>query len=73
MVNIKFDYFIGKNCQIVSKPEKIDSKLNEVYYDFGVIKEVNHQDGYILINTQKGFISKKIEDIYDILPIDDSF
>ena len=73
MENKKFDYFIGKNCQIISKPENINSKLNEVYYDFGIIKEVNHQDGYILINTQNGFISKKIEYIYDILPIDDSF
>ena len=73
MENIKFDYFIGKNCQIVSKPENLDLRLNEVYYDFGIIKEVNHQEGYILINTKNGFISKKIEDIYDILPIDDSY
>jgi hypothetical protein len=73
MENIKLDYFIGKHCQIVSKPENINSNFKEVYYDFGIIKEVNHQEGLILINTQNGFISKKIEDIFDILPIDDSF
>lgn len=73
MENIRLDYFIGKHCQIVSKPEDIQSKFEEVYYDYGIIKEVNHQEGFILINTQNGFISKKIDDIYEILPIDDSF
>ena len=69
----KLDYFIGKHCQIVSKPEEIQSEFEEVYYDFGIIKEVNHQEGFILINTLNGFISKKFEDIYEILPIDDFF
>jgi hypothetical protein len=72
MENIKLDYFIGKNCQIVSKIDNINSKFNEVYYDFGIIKEVNYQEGFILINTPNGFINKKIENIYDILPIDNS-
>jgi len=72
MENIKLDYFIGKNCQIISKIDDIKSKFNEVYYDFGIIKEVNYQEGFILINTPNGFVSKKIEDIYDILPIDNS-
>ena len=73
MEYLKLDYFVGKNCQIVSKPMKIESEFEEVYYDFGIIKEVNHQEGFIIINTQNGFISKKFEDIYEILPIDDNF
>ncbi len=73
MEYLKLDYFVGKNCQIVSKPKNIESEFEEVYYDFGIIKEVNHQEGFIVINTQNGFISKKFEDIYEILPIDDNF
>ena len=71
MQDIKLDDYIGKHCQIVSKIGEIKSEFEEVYYDFGIIKEVNHQEGFILINTLSGFISKKFEDIYDILPIDD--
>ena len=73
MEYLKLDYFIGKNCQIVSKPVNIESEFEEVYYDFGIIKEVNHQEGLIIINTKNGFITKKFEDIYEILPIDDNF
>jgi hypothetical protein len=65
---INVDNFIGKHCQVVSKIGEIKSE--EVYYDFGIIKEVNHQEGFIIINTPNGFINKKFEDIYDILPID---
>jgi len=70
MEDIKLDYYIGKHCQVISKLSEIKSEFEEVYYDFGIIKEVNHQDGFILMNTLNGFISKKFEDIYDILPID---
>ena len=70
MEDIKLDYYIGKHCQVISKLLEIKSEFEEVYYDFGIIKEVNHQEGFILINTLNGFISKKFEDIYDILPID---
>ena len=70
MEYIKIDDYIGKNCQIVSKNIKLESESEEVYYDFGIIKEVNYQEGFIIINTPSGFINKKIEDIYDILPID---
>jgi hypothetical protein len=73
MEEVKLDYYIGKHCQIVSKPEMIESNFEEVYYDFGTIKEVNHNEGFILINTKDGFIHKKFEDIYDILPLDDIF
>ena len=73
MKDVKLDYYIGKHCQIVSKPEIIKSNFEEVYYDFGTIKEVNHNDGFILINTKDGIIIKKFEDIYDILPLDDIF
>lgn len=73
MEEVKLDYYIGKHCQIVSKPEKFKSDFEEVYYDFGTIKEINHNEGFILINTQDGFIIKKFEDIYDIIPIDDIF
>ena len=65
---INIDDYIGKNCQIVSK--NIEFASEEVYYDFGIIKEVNYQEGFIIINTPSGFKNKKIEDIYDILPID---
>ena len=65
------DDYIGKHCQIISKTFDIKKEFEEVFYDFGIIKEVNHQEGFILINTSKGFISKKFEDIYDILPIND--
>ena len=71
MQDIKLDEYLGKHCQIVSKSGEIKSKFEEVYYDFGIIKEINHQEGIILINTLSGFISKKFEEIYDILPIDD--
>ena len=73
MEEVKLDYYIGKHCQIVSKPEKVKSDFEEVYYDFGIIKEINHNEGFILINTPDGFIIKKFEDIYDIIPIDDIF
>ena len=70
---IKLDDYIGKHCQIVSKIAEIKSEYEEVYYDFGIIKEVNHQEGFIIINTSNGFINKKFEDIYDILPIENDF
>lgn len=71
MENIKLDYYVGKHCQIISKLTEKKSDFEEVYYDFGIIKEINHQEGFILINTLNGSISKKFEDIYDILPIDE--
>ena len=72
MDDIKLDFYIGKHCQIVSKlSEKSD--FEEVYYDFGTIKEINHQEGFIIVNTINGFITKKLEDIYDILPIENYF
>jgi ribosomal protein S8 len=70
---IKLDDYIGKHCQIVSKIVEVKSEYEEVYYDFGIIKEVNHQEGFIIINTPSGFINKKFEDIYDILPIENEF
>jgi hypothetical protein len=71
MKDIKLNDYIGKHCQIVSKIVDIKSEFEEVFYDFGIIKEVNYQEGFISINTLSGFINKKFEDIYDILPIDD--
>ena len=53
MEEVKLDYYIGKHCQIVSKPKIIESNFEEVYYDFGTIKEVNHNEGFILINTKQ--------------------
>jgi hypothetical protein len=73
MKEIKLEDYIGKHCQIVSKYLEIKSEFEEVYYDFGIVKEINHQEGLIRINTLSGFICKKIEDIYDILPIGDYF
>ena len=55
----------GHYCKIISKIPNIE----EASIDFGIIKEVNQEDNYIVVNTKNQIKKIKLTDIYDALPV----
>ena len=69
MKKSEFDELLGKYCRVISKvSELVDSELEEVFYDFGTLKVVDHEDNFILVETKSGLKRIKIDDVYDIIP-----
>jgi hypothetical protein len=63
----ELDELMGQYCRVISKVPEVE----ETFYDFGTVKYVNTENGFILLETKRGLKHFKIEDIYDALPIDD--
>ena len=57
----------GKYCRVISKV----SDLEETFYDFGTVKYVSHEYGFILVDTKNGLKRLGIDNIYDIAPIEE--
>lgn len=63
----QLDELMGQYCRVISKVPEVEG----TFYDFGTVKYVNPENGFILLETKRGLKHLKIEDIYDALPIDD--
>lgn len=63
----ELDELMGKYCRVISK----GSELEEAFYDFGTVKYLSPENGFILVDTKRGLKYLKIEDIYDAIPIDE--
>ena len=59
------DEVTGKYCRIISKV----SESEEVFYDFGTLKDVDHEDDFILVDTKSGLKRLRLDNVYDIMPI----
>jgi len=65
-----FDELLGKYCRVISKvSELVDSESEEVFYDFGTLKDVDHEDNFILVETKSGLKRIRIDDVYDVMPL----
>ena len=63
----ELDELMGKYCRVISKTQEKE----ETFYDFGTIKFVNVEQGYILVDTKKGIKQLSIDQIFDAIPIDE--
>ena len=61
----ELDELIGKYCRVISKV----SESEEAFYDFGTLKDVGHEDDFILVDTKSGLKHLRLDDVYDIIPI----
>ena len=61
----ELDELMGKYCRVISKL----SDSEETFYDFGTVKYVNHEFGFVLVDTKSGLKRLRIEDIFDASPI----
>jgi len=62
----EIDGLKGKYCRVISKvPE--DSGLEGVFYDFGVIKESDRENGLVSVETKNGLRLLRIEELYDVM------
>lgn len=65
----EIDGLKGKYCRVISKvPE--DSGLEGVFYDFGVIKDLDQENSLISVETKNGLRLLKIEELYDVMCMD---
>jgi len=59
----------GKYCRVISKvPE--DSGLEGVFYDFGVIKDFDHENSLVSVETKNGLRLLKLDELYDVMCMD---
>jgi len=70
MMNIsEIDELKGKYCRVISKvPE--DSGLEGVFYDFGVIKDFDPQNGLVSVQTKNGLRLLQVSELFDIMCMD---
>jgi hypothetical protein len=60
------DELKGKYCRVISKvPE--DSGLEGVFYDFGVIKDFDSQNGLVSVQTKNGLRLLQISELFDVM------
>lgn len=66
---VEIDELKGKYCRVISKvPE--DSGLEGVFYDFGVIKDFNSDEGLVSVQTRNGLRLLKLNELFDIMCMD---
>ena len=63
----ELDELIGKYCRVISK----STELEEAFYDFGTVKYVNTEHGFILVDTKSELKHLRIDDIFDATPIEE--
>jgi len=62
----EIDELKGKYCRVISKvPE--DSGLEGVFYDFGVIKDFDPQNGLISVQTKNGLRLLQLSELFDVM------
>ena len=67
MKTSELDELIGKYCRVISKV----SESEETFYDFGTVKYVSNENGFVLVDTKSGLKRVRIEDIYDAIPLEE--
>ena len=63
----ELDELTGKYCRVISKM----SNLEGTFYDFGTVKYVRHEYGFILVDTKSGIKRLRFEDICDAASIEE--
>lgn len=63
----ELDEMIGRYCRVISK----HTDVKETFYDFGTVKYVNPEEGFILVDTKTGMKRLRIEDLFDVMPIEE--
>jgi len=65
----EIDELKGRYCRVISKvPE--ESGLEGVFYDFGVIKDFDQDNGLVSVKTKNGLRRLKLEELYDVMCMD---
>jgi len=68
----ELDELIGKFCRVITKASDIeDSESEETFYDFGTVRYVNSEEGFILVDTKRGVKRLSLDDIYDVTPLEE--
>ena len=64
----ELDILAGKYCRVISKvSELVDSESEEVFYDFGTLKDVDYEDNFILVEIKSGLKRIRIDAIYNVM------
>lgn len=62
----EIDELKGKYCRVISKvPE--DSGLEGVFYDFGVIKALDPENGLVSVQTKNGLRLLQVSELFDVM------
>ena len=65
----EIDELKGRYCRVISKvPE--ESGLEGVFYDFGIIKDLDESNGLVSVKTKNGLRRLKIDELYDVMCMD---
>jgi len=65
----EIDELKGKYCRVISKVPD-DSGLDGVFYDFGVIRDLDQDSGLVSVKTKTGVRRIKIDELYDVICMD---
>ena len=65
----EIDELKGKYCRVISKvPE--DSGLEGVFYDFGVITDLDPENGLVSVQTKNGLRLLQVNELFDVMCIE---
>ena len=65
----EIDNLRGKYCRVISKVPD-DSGLEGVFYDFGVIKDSDPDNGLVSVETKNGLRLLKIDELFDVMDME---
>ena len=64
------DELIGKFCRVITKVAESED-AEETFYDFGTVKYVDSEEGFILVDTKRGVKRLSLDAIVDVMPLEE--